>query len=277
MPFKGTQSLLKRILPKRCFNLLYRSAVFFYNQWARLTDLFYYNIVYSFHILTGNTKRKKRIQTIRRILPYTMIGRTGLLATYDIVKAVEDKGLEGCIIECGVARGGCSAMMALIAGEGSGGRKSWLFDSFEGLPAQTDEDEYEEPANPLPANKHAPVVAEGYCLGTFEEVEDLMFSKLGLSRDRIFMVKGWFEDSLPEYRDKVGPVAVLRFDGDWYESTKCCLENLYDKVVSGGYVIIDDYWSVTGCKKALDEFIAKHGLPVKLAFDKRGGCHFVKP
>jgi O-methyltransferase len=276
LPFDKTQNFLKKVLPKSLFNLLYRVASRIYNATVSVTDFFYYDILYGFYILTGNTGRRKRIRTIRKILPYTMVGRTGLLATYDIAEDVERKGMDGCIIECGVARGGCSALMALVVRDNNGNRKSWLFDSFEGLPAQTSEDEYEEPIGGLPGDRSANMVAEGYCLGTYEEVEDLMFSRLGFSRDSTFMVKGWFNDTLPQYRDKVGNVSVLRIDGDWYESTRCCLENLFDNVVSGGYIIIDDYWSVKGCRKAVDEFIEKRGLDVELVFDKRGGCHFVK-
>jgi hypothetical protein len=70
---------------------------------------------------------------------------------------------------------------------------------------------------------------------------------------------------------------VLRVDGDWYESTKCCLENLYDNVVSGGFLIIDDYGTCHGCKKAVDEFIQRRGLNVQFFSDGRGGVKFEKP
>lgn len=277
MPLDKTQSFLKKVLPKDLFSLFYRAACRIYNTAVSLADFFYYNTLYAFYILTGNKGRRKRIHTIRKILPYTMVGRTGLLATYDIAEDVVRKDIDGCIIECGVARGGCSALMALVLRDNNDNRKSWLFDSFEGLPAETSEDEYEEPPGGLPKDRSANTVAKGYCLGKYEEVEELMFSRLGLSRDSVFLVKGWFNDTLPEYRDKVENIAILRIDGDWYESTMCCLENLFDNVVNGGYIIIDDYLSVKGCRKAVDEFIEKRGLSVELDFDKRGGCHFIKP
>jgi len=93
----------------------------------------------------------------------------------------------------------------------------------------------------------------------------------------VFMVAGWFQDTLPEYKNKIGEISFLRIDGDWYESTKCCLENLYDNVVTGGYIFIDDYGSVIGCKKATDEFLENRKLNVELMLDDRGGCYFVKP
>ena len=237
----------------------------------------YYLSACACYALKRDTRNMKKIKAIRTILPYTMVGRTGLFATYDIAEEMEKKGREGCFVECGVARGGCSALMAMIARDNKSRRKVWLFDSFEGLPAQTSEDEYQEPVIHKPRDRSDKLVAQGYCLGTFEEVEELLFDKLGLSRDNIFMVKGWFQDTLPKHRDDIGEIAVLRIDADWYESTKCCLENLYDNVIAGGYIIIDDYGCFTGCQKATDEFLKKRNLNVKLTFDNRGGCYFVKP
>ena len=277
MPLARTQSVLKRWLPERCFVLLYKVACGGYRVWRKTLDSFYYRFSYVYYVLTGNRQGRNRIKTIRTILPYTMVGRAGLLATYDIADGVERQGMDGCFVECGVARGGCSALMAMVASENKSGRKSWLFDSFEGLPEQTSEDEYQEPILGKPEDRSASLVAQGYCLGTFGEVEALLFSRLGLSRDNMFMVKGWFEDTLPEYKDEVGAIAVLRIAADWYESTRCCLENLYDNVIAGGYVIVDDYESVIGCKKAVDEFLKNRKLTVKLSFDGRGGCYFIKP
>jgi hypothetical protein len=51
-----------------------------------------------------------------------------------------------------------------------------------------------------------------------------------------------------------------RLDSQWYESTKICLEKLYDKVVDGGTIIIDDYGHWVGCKNAVDEFRHKHNI-----------------
>lgn len=277
MPLTKVQSVLKKILPRRCFAILYEAAYYSYRAWQVTSEAMYYLFFYACYALQGNARNTDKIKTIRRILPYTMVGRTGLLATYDIADEVERRGLEGCFVECGVARGGCSALMAMVARENNSGRKVWLFDSFEGLPEHTDEDEYQGLLIRKPKDRSSSVVSAGYCLGTFEEVEELLFTRLGLSRDKIFMVKGWFEDTLPNYKDKVGQITVLRIDADWYESTKCCLENLYDNVIAGGYIIIDDYGSIIGCKKATDEFLKDNDIYVNLSFDKRGGCYFTKP
>lgn len=277
MPLARTQSILKKLFPKRCFRLLYNLACRGYNIWCRISDEIYYLASYIYYTFVGESRNVKRIKTIYLIRPYSMVGRTGLLATYNIANELEKNRIDGCFVECGVARGGCSALMALVANENKSGRKVWLFDSFEGLPEPTIEDEYKEPIIYTPKDKRDSLVSQGYCLGTYDEVEKLLFSKLNLDKNNVFMVKGWFQDTLPKYKDKIGAIALLRIDADWYESTKFCLENLYDNIIAGGYIIIDDYGSVIGCKKAADEFLKDKRLTVKLTFDKRGGCYFVKP
>jgi len=209
------------------------------------------------------------------ILPYTMVGRKGLVATYKIVELAETQLVKGNFVECGIARGGSVALMLLsssIARRTLYRRDTWLFDSFEGLPEPTAEDGVLR--KPQGKDRSSWDLAKGYCLGTQEEVEDLLFNKFGFSRDKVHLVKGWFQDTLPQYRERVGDIAVLRIDGDWYESTKCCLENLYDNVVDGGYVILDDY-ALVGCRRAVDEFFVGKEYP-EMILDGRGGGWFKK-
>jgi O-methyltransferase len=277
MPYAKTQSVLKKLLPKQCFMFLYRLGLGGYVTWHKMLDKTYYPLAHIYYLLIGDKRNVRKIRTICLIKSYSMVGRSGLSATYDIADKIEKNNIDGCFVECGVARGGCSALMALVANENKSNRKVWLFDSFEGLPEHTIEDEYKEPIIDKPKDKHDSLVSPGYCLGTYDEVEKLLFSKLSLNKNNVFMVKGWFQDTLPNYKDKIGAIAILRIDADWYESTKCCLENLYDNVITGGYIIIDDYGTHIGCKKATDELLRNKDLNVKLIFDYRGGCYFVKP
>ena len=264
MPLARTQSVLKKVLPDRIFNYLYDKACNAYDVLQYVLDVAYYNTP------TLNRAEHMRRRTLRAIHRYTMTSRIGLLATYDIVMRVEREGIKGSLVECGVARGGCSALMALITREHSG-KRMWMFDSFEGLPDQSAQDG--EQKSVRHKDRTGNDLATGYCLGTYEEVSKLMFYQLGLSFDDVILVKGWFQDTLPEYRERVGDIAVLRLDGDWYESTKCCLENLYDNIVAGGYVIIDDY-QLAGCKQAVDEFLAAKAPVTEVILDKNGRCYF---
>jgi len=270
MPLARTQSILKKALPSPAFDWLYRLATSLYYTKQGIADWVWYNSP------AQGYDKQIMIQAIRDILPYTMVGRSGLVATYEIVKQSEMNDVQGCLVECGVARGGTSVLMMLASllsrNVAQGNRTVWLFDSFEGLPEPTAEDGILR--KPQGKDRSSWDLAKGYCLGTLEEVEDLLFNKFGFSRDKVHLVKGWFQDTLPVYKDKMGDIAVLRIDGDWYESTKCCLENLYDKVVDGGYVILDDY-ALVGCRKAVDEFFAGKEYP-DVVLDGRGGGWFRK-
>jgi O-methyltransferase len=277
MPLTGAQSVLKKMLPAKMFRFVYNIASGGYVIWIKILDNLYYFFARIYYLLIHNREKLARIKRIKKIRKYSMVGRAGMFWTHDIAAEAEKQMVDGCFVECGVARGGCAALMALVVADHNSDRNLWLFDSFEGLSEPTAEDEYQESLRYKPDDRSSDLVAPGYCLGTYEEVEELLFEKLGLSRDNIFMVKGWFQDTLPEYRGKIGPIAVLRIDGDWYESTKCCLENLYDNVITGGSVIIDDYESYIGAKKATDEFIKDRNIKAVLSFDGRGGCYFTKP
>jgi len=275
MPFSRTQSILKKLLPKPCFTLLYKLACWGYEYWGKISDEMYYLSSHIYYLLKRDSSNVKKIKTIYSIRPYTLVGRTALSATYDIASEIEKNRIDGCFVECGVYRGGCSALMAMVANESRSGRKVWLFDSFEGLPEPAIEDEPNIEKDPGPDRKGG-YLHKGYCLGTYEEVSNLLFSTLSLDRENVFMVKGWFKDTIPRYKDKIGAISFLRIDADWYESTKCCLEHLYDNVITGGYVFIDDY-GLPGCKKATDEFLQKMGLDVKFTFNGPWAAHFVKP
>lgn len=263
-----TQSILKKVLPEPVFDLLYQVATTGYYARQKVADWVYYTFP------EDNLRRIQIIDDIKEILPYTMVGRRGLVATHNVITLAEEQKIDGCIVECGVARGGTSALMLLISKRRRKGveRDAWLFDSFEGLPEPTAEDGVRR--KPVSKDKASSDLAKGYCLGTLEEVENLLFNKFDFNREKVHLVKGWFQDTLPQYREQVGDIAVLRIDGDWYESTKCCLENLYDNVADGGYVILDDY-ALVGCRKAVDEFFADREYP-EVVLDGRGGGWFRK-
>ena len=107
-------------------------------------------------------------------------------------------------------------------------RKMWLFDSFEGMPEATSMD-IGEKAGELAKNRMSGgLIPVGTTVAAIDEVKTLLFKKLHLDEDNIILVKGWFQHTVPKYKSQIGPISILRVDGDWYDSTKVCLENLYD-------------------------------------------------
>lgn len=194
----------------------------------------------------------KKLALFKKVYPYTMVGYLGLSNVYELAKLIEKDKTKGAFIECGVWKGGCSAVMAFIADQAKSERKIWLFDSFEGLPEPTDKDG-------LLAKEFA-----GKCLACLEDVKKIFFSVLKINQKNIIIKKGWFQNVLPEAKNQIGPIAILRLDADWYEPTKYCLDNLYDNVIDKGYIIIDDYGYWQGAKQALDEFFKERKINPKL-------------
>ncbi|MEZ5366460.1 MAG: TylF/MycF/NovP-related O-methyltransferase [Bryobacterales bacterium] len=197
-------------------------------------------------------ERRRMIRLFEQVGPYTLIGAWGLLALYRLCVRAEEQGIVGAFVECGVYRGGCGGVMAALAAEADPPRRTWLFDSFEGLPEPSEHDR---------ANRQA---AAGEYAAPIDDVRRLLFDELRLDPASIAIEKGWFDQTLPDTAPQIGPISVLRLDADLYESTRCCLENLYDQVEPGGFVIVDDYLGWPGCRKAVDEFLAGRGHRVEM-------------
>lgn len=213
---------------------------------------------------------------LQAVAPYTMVGPERLANVYEMAQRAEATGLDGAFVECGVWRGGCVAIMAQVAERAGHGRKTWLFDSFEGLPEPDERDGAE--AHQYAAGRMGGALKPiDQCVAPMTAVHELLFERLGLDPAPIEIVKGWFQDTLPEARARIGPIALLRLDGDWYESTRVCFEALYDQVVPGGIVIIDDYGHWEGCRKATDEFMAARGIQAPLIAIDYTGRYFIKP
>lgn len=261
--------VLQKVLPGRSYQLVYDGLYNSY-KWSLRQS---YTVKVGWAYLTKGKVQRLRASLTRRLLPYSMGGHRALENAFDVTAMVEKRKIPGALVECGVAQGGTAAMMAMTSRAlGSGRRQNWWFDSYEGLPEPTPEDYVDGRAGefirPLP---------KGSCLGTVEQVEELAFDTLDLPREDVHLVKGWFQDTVPPARDKVGPIAVLRLDGDWYESTKVPLDNFYDRLSPGGFVIVDDYATCFGSRRAVDEFRAERNIATPIKEDGRGGIWFEKP
>jgi O-methyltransferase len=172
----------------------------------------------------------------------------GLKGLWNLRRICSDPSLPaGAFVECGVARGGCITLMSYISG---GSRPVWGFDSFEGMPELTEEDE-----------KSGQDWVGYKCAGPggVEDVRKLL-ARFQADGPWVKLIPGWFENTLKDAVKDIGPIAVLRLDNDWYKSTRYCLDVLYDHVVPSGAIVIDDYFSFVGCKKAVDEFRSEKNI-----------------
>ncbi len=193
-----------------------------------------------------------KIKLALAVKSHTLLSYPKLSSLYEIASYLEREKIDGSFVECGVMNGGSAGIIASVA-KHNRNRHIWLFDSWEGQPEPTEYD--------VSSGKQA---KKGVFLGSEEKVRQLIFRKLGLNNNRVHLVKGWFNDTIPSQEKKIGKIALLHIDCDWYKSVKFCLEKLYNNVVKDGFIIIDDYECWEGCKKAVDEFIEERDLRVEL-------------
>ena len=149
-----------------------------------------------------------------------------------------------------------------------------LFDSFEGMPAPSPERDGLEAARLM---ERAAQQGMACNVAAPEEALNLIVDRIGYPKPFVRVHKGWFHDTLPVERDRIGPIALLRIDGDWYESTRIVFEMLYHRVTPGGVIVIDDYGHFEGCRRATDEFLAQHAPDVYLHHIDYSGRYLIKP
>jgi predicted O-methyltransferase YrrM len=215
----------------------------------------------------GDGEFQELLQVVR---PYTMLSEARLYSLFSLVKRVCLENVPGNIIECGVAGGGSTALMAAVIQRYTK-QPRWLyaFDSFEGMPTPTAQD------------KHSGIPAEatgwgtGTCAAPEASVREIC-TKLGVSQI-VKTVKGYFQETLPRMRNMVGMISLLHMDGDWYESTQAILQNLYDRVVSNGLIQVDDYGFWEGCRQAVHEFETQRQIKFEINRIDDTGVWFPRP
>jgi glycosyltransferase involved in cell wall biosynthesis/SAM-dependent methyltransferase len=185
---------------------------------------------------------------------HTMAGTARLRNLAELVGRTLSEGIPGDYIETGVWRGGCCILMrAVLAAQGEAGRKVYVADSFAGLPPPRP-DLYPHDAGDLHHTR--PELAVGLA-----EVKE-NFARYGLLDEQVIFVQGLFHETLPRLTGR--SFALLRLDGDMYESTMVALEALYPALSPGGFVIIDDFNAVPGCRQAVEDFRTRNGIDAPL-------------
>ena len=185
---------------------------------------------------------------------HSMIGIKRMESLRTLTELVLAEGIPGDLIETGVWRGGaCILMRGLLAAHGVTMRKVVVADSFQGLP-QPNDDSY-------PADVGAKFHTYSELAISLENVKE-NFAKYGLLDDQVEFLQGWFKDTLPTLRNRT--FALMRLDGDMYESTLDGLNNLYDRLSPGGVIIIDDYGALASCRQAVNEFRSERGIDTPL-------------
>jgi len=182
---------------------------------------------------------------------YSMMGLQRMNNLQACVESVLRDGIPGDVLEAGVWRGGgCILMKAILEIFSDSTRNVWVADSFQGLPVAAHAVDVEQ-------GKNHDLSDFEYLSVSAEEVKE-NFRRFGVLDERVRFLPGWFHETLPSA--PIDRLALLRLDGDMYESTRDILSALYARLSPGAYVIVDDYHSWTGCKTAIDEFRSQHSI-----------------
>lgn len=182
---------------------------------------------------------------------HTAIGMKRLNNLQACAEQVFAEAIPGDFMEAGVCQGGATIFMrALQVAYEEAGRRTWVADSFQGVPPPSHEVDlhYELDLS----ESRQPWIAISR-----QMVED-HFRTYDLLDDNVHFLEGWFKDTLPEA--PVEQIAILRLDGDLYESTWDTLVACYDRVVPGGFVVVDDYGALPPCRMAVDDFRRERGI-----------------
>lgn len=202
-------------------------------------------------VLITRTADNTPLPALRMVtdVSHTMIGRRRLDNLEACLETIVADNITGDVIETGVWRGGAVIFMrGFLAAHEIHDRFVWAADSFSGLPPPT-----------LPQDAGydgSATVAPGLAVDLPSVMA--LFERYGLLDDQVKFLKGWFRDTLPSA--PITQLALLRLDGDLYESTMDALTALYDKVSPGGFVIVDDYFSCPPCGSAIEDFRRCRGI-----------------
>jgi O-methyltransferase len=203
---------------------------------------------------------------VERVRPYTMVPTVAVIKTIELTLEASDGNDEDIIAECGVWKGGSSLAMILAQKEilGCVRHPVWMFDSFEGLPKATPDDgplgvEWEAlPDHPSRINN---------CKTGSEEVLAMMNHE-GIDPSHYRVFKGWFNQTLQpaaaELQQRNIQIALLRLDGDWYESTIDCLNWLFPRLRKGAPCILDDYYAWDGTALAVHEYFGRNRIAARI-------------
>ena len=222
---------------------------------------------------------------------YSMMPHVNLVTLYEQAVYCEKFNIPGDFVECGVWKGGAVGMMAMAnLNHGIERRTLHLFDAFTDICEPNPEIDGEKAMSDVKRladvdaadvkGEVKPIVGFYDSMGGFGTIDicnELLVDKIGYDPKYIRYHKGWFQDTIKTSSESIDQIAILRLDGDWYESIKVCLDHLYDKVVSGGMIVIDDYGYYDGCTKAVDEFLEERNIKTFLSYSNYGCRYFVKP
>lgn len=199
----------------------------------------------------------------QKVAAYTMVSYQGIATLIDQVRYIEEQNIPGAFVEIGTCKGGCLGAMAHANQVfGKSRRVVHGFDSFEGIPKpRADKDDMGWALDEMRLRLEdcdGSLRPANVLVAAQSDVEEL-FATIDYPREHLHLHVGWFQNTVPPVASTIGPIAILRLDGDLYDSYITPLEHLWDLVVPGGFVVIDD-WVLKGCRDAVNDFFNKRAI-----------------
>lgn len=195
---------------------------------------------------------KDENEFIKISLKYSNTNKIRMWSLIQSLKHVKKLNLDGDLVECGVYKGGNLILMDKISQSLKLNKKIYGYDTFEGMVAPSIHDKKFYGKSGLDIFKEKKESKIPWMESSIDEVKTNISRYCNLSQFRL--IKGKVEDTLLDINNLPEKISILRLDTDFYESTKIELEILYPRIVKYGILIIDDYGSWTGCRKAVDEY-----------------------
>lgn len=196
-----------------------------------------------------------QLTAIQAALPYSKQNHARLGGLYSALRDVDDNGIAGDFVECGVFKGSSTILARLT----SPARRCWLYDTFAGMTAPLPVDVTRSGKSAV--KKYGILDGKPWMAVSLEDVKANLRAAGVYDASKLLFVAGDVCDTVPlSYPYEI---AVLRLDTDFYASTKACLVSLYPRLAKGGFLIVDDYGHWAGARLAVDEYFIK---PVKWSY-----------
>ena len=250
----------------RLYNRLVLSKRPYWNQFRNEHPQLFRSLYHAYRLYkTYRWLQYRRIYS--KFRNYTLLSKRGYVANLALCDMF--RYVPGAIVECGTWQGGMIAGIATLFNDD---RDYYLFDSFEGLPPAQEIDG-KDPHGNTAVEWQACQGLPGRGNNLKAEVEFAEKAMELSATKNVYILQGWFNETLPRYEGK--PIAILRVDGDWYDSTMDVLTNLYQHVVPGGLMILDDYYYWDGTTKAVHDFLSKNNLSERIQQEPHMGYAYL--
>jgi hypothetical protein len=205
------------------------------------------------------------LEIYQKCQDYTLTPFKAMYAVYEAASYVAKAGIAGDFVQCGVWKGGSAMIVALTFLQfHSQQRNLFLYDTYEGMP-DTGVHDAEYDAGPFHVAMNITTRLRGGHSGIFyaslEEVRRNM-QTTGYSEAHVYLVKGMVEETLPSRAPE--QISLLHLDSDLYQSTYHELTHLYPRLTKGGVLIVDDYGTWKGSRKATDQYFEENGINMLL-------------